>query len=238
MLNILTSLGTESLFIKLLILIFAILVLSFLINFLLSHSILGMSYRIFVAPGVIIHELSHGFLCLLTGARITKMSFFEKTGGHVEHHPSKIPVIGSVLISLAPFFVGSAVIYFLSRKIGLTGVNSLDLNVIQESLVQFGKHFFSILDIHSPKNWLIVYLVLSIAVTMTPSAQDLRNTFSSVIIIGLIVFLISRYTKFSFMTISIPSEAFMLLTTVLLLLIFSLILSIVFFVISMFIKPV
>ena len=209
-----------------------------MINFLLSQSILGMSYRIFVAPGVIIHELSHGFLCLLTGAKITKMSFFEKTGGHVEHQPSKLPILGQVLISLAPLFAGAVIIYFLSRKIGLSDVTIFDASLTKESLVQFVKNALSGFDIHNSRNWLIVYLVLSIAVTMTPSAQDMRNTFFSVATIGLILYAVVRYTSFSFMNIPVPAQAFTLLTTVLLLLLFGLALSIVFYVISKFIKPV
>lgn len=73
---------------------------------------LGRGFRIFVAPGVIVHEYSHVLACLLMGARIEKIALFEKTGGYVRHSIPKIPKwppvvgpsIGMVVISFAPIF--------------------------------------------------------------------------------------------------------------------------------------
>lgn len=218
--------------------VFLILILSFVINLLLGNSILGPSYRIFVAPGVIIHELSHAFLCLLTGARITKLSFFEKNGGHVEHSPPKIPIVGQILISLAPFFIGAGAIYFLSKLLGLTSPD-LDLNNLPKSgFINVFIQSFNKIDYRNVKNLIIVYLVLSIAVTMTPSVQDIRNIFISILILGIGVFLVDKYTSFNLFALSVPAEAFSLLSTVLLLLIFSLIISIVIFGVSKMFKPV
>ena len=237
-LNLIEKMAGEPILIKTTLIVLAILVLSFLINFLLSHSILGMSYRIFVAPGVILHELSHAFLCLLTGASITKLSFFEKNGGHVEHRPPKIPIIGQVLISLAPFVVGAVVIYFLSKLLGLSNINIVSGEISRSNFINFLSYTFQNVNFHSVKNIVIIYLVLSIAVTMTPSGQDLRNTLSSLVFIGLVIYLVDRFTNFSFMIISIPTEVIMLLSTVIFLLIFSALLSIVFYIVSKFIKPI
>ena len=218
-------------------LILLIFIISFFINYFLSHSILSSCYRIFVAPGVIVHELSHAFLCLLTGAKITKMSFFEKNGGHVEHQQSKLPVIGQILISLAPLFAGTAIIYFLSRKIGISNFEISDLSFSKEGLNSFFREMFSGFNVHATKNWVIVYLVLSIAVTMTPSAQDMKNTFFSILVLGAILYLVVKYSKYSILNVAVPTQAFVLLITVLALLLFGLLLSIVFYIVSKFIKP-
>lgn len=223
---------------KIVAIIFMVLLLSFLINLLLSHSILGMSYRIFVAPGVILHELAHAFLCLITGASITKMAFFEKTGGHVEHKPSKIPILGSLMISLAPFVIGLFVIYLLSKKLGLKEIDLSETGLSLNGLINYYKNTFFSLNWGDLTNLAIVYLVLSIAVTMTPSAQDIRNTLGSVALIILAIGAVIRFTDFNFTAISIPNQAFVLLSTVLFLLIFSLVLSIVIYVLSKLVKPV
>lgn len=235
--NLLNIIHADSPIVRMGLLILLILIVSFLINLLLSQSILSSGYRIFVAPGVILHELSHAFLCLLTGAKITKMSFFEKNGGHVEHQPSKLPLIGQVLISLAPLFAGTIAIYFLSRKIGISDLHFSDLSWSKDSFVLFVKELFSGFNVHIAKNWIIIYLVLSIAVTMTPSVQDMRNTFFSIVIIGAILYLVIKYTKYSLLSVLIPSQVFALMLTVLILLIFGLLFSIVLYIVSKFIKP-
>jgi hypothetical protein len=83
--------------------ILALLLLSFLIEFFLVRSFMGRYYRIFVAPGIIVHELSHAFACLITGAEIKRINLFEPSGGSVEHSNSKIPVLGQAIVSFAPF---------------------------------------------------------------------------------------------------------------------------------------
>ena len=223
---------------KLIVLILIIIILSFVINYLLSQSILGFSYRIFVAPGIIVHELSHATLCLLTGAKMTKMSFFDKNGGVVEHHPSKIPILGGILISVAPFVFGAALIYILSRKIGVSGVNLTSIEFTRQGLFHYFKSSFSGLEYHNPMTLILLYLILSIAVTMTPSAQDLRNIFFSILFLAVVAIIIYRFTTIRLGLVTIPYGIFTLFSTVVFLLIFSLVLSIVVYGISKIIKPV
>lgn len=223
---------------KLIVLILFILVISFVINHLLENSFLGPSYRIFVAPGVILHELSHAFLCLLTGARITKISFFDKTGGSVEHRPSKIPVLGGVLISLAPFVFGAAAIYFLSRRLGINEVNLAVIDVSKTGIISFYRNALSGLNLVQWQTWIILYLVLSIAVTMTPSLQDFRNIIFSVLFLGIAIFLVYHFTAFRFSSLLVPQQAFILLSTVSLLLILGLTLSLIVYILSKIIKTV
>jgi hypothetical protein len=222
---------------KFLILIFAVVVMSFLINMLLSQTILGIGYRIFVAPGIILHELSHALLCLLTGAKISKISFFDRDGGEVKHSASSIPIVGQVLISIAPFFFGAMAIYFCSRKLGISGI---DLGAIDVSKVGFLHYFtqtISNLKLDDYKTYIILYLVISIAVTMTPSWQDLRNIFLSAILILIISYFLIHYKVLYLSSIVVPQTVFTLFSVILFLLILAFIFSIIMFVLSKLIKP-
>lgn len=174
-------------------LLLLIIVLSYIIDFYLSHSFLGPRYRYFLAPGVIIHELSHAFICFFTGAKVTQLSVFDKEGGHVKHSRSKIPVIGPVLISTAPLIVGIVIIYLMSRKLGLSDFNFLKFGYDPKSIILANIELFRNLLHLSWKNWLLFYLTVSVAVTMVPSRQDFINAFVPLLICILIFMLASKY---------------------------------------------
>ncbi|MFA4996215.1 MAG: M50 family metallopeptidase [Patescibacteria group bacterium] len=218
---------------KLILLISAILLLSFVTNYLLSRSIFGRGYRIFVAPGVIVHEFSHALMCLVTGAKISKMSLFDKEGGKVEHTSPKIPIIGQIVISLAPIFFGAVVIYFLSRRLGINSVDFATIHLTKEGIAELFKSVFSNLNFRIASTWIILYLVLSITATLTPSFQDLRNIVASLGFIGIIIFLVYRFSAFRFnFNLLAPDQIVVLLSTVSLLLILGLILSIILYITS------
>ena len=149
---------------KLLILIVVILVLSFLIDQILSRSVFGKSYRVFVAPGVILHELSHAFFCLLLMAPIKKISLFDKDGGSVLHEKSKVPVLGPILISFAPFIFGGIAIYFMAGWLGLKHIHFDHLTLTTQGMILFAKSVFGSVNWLDYRNWIILYLVLSVAV--------------------------------------------------------------------------
>lgn len=175
-------------FILLAVLLFA----AYLTNYFLCRSFLGSKWRLFVAPGVVLHELSHALACVITGAKVVKISFFDKDGGSVKHQPSFIPIIGPVIISLAPLAIGILVFFLLAKRIQLN--NSLDLSAMYFN-------FKTIILAIDWKNWLnivIIYLLLSVLVTMTPSWQDLRNMLIPVIIIIAVFYLLIRFTSFGF----------------------------------------
>ena len=211
------------------VIIIAILVLSFAINMLLLYSV-GPFYRIFVIPGVVVHELSHAFACFITGAKVTGISMFKKEGGEVRHgHPS-VPILGPILISTAPFIIGAILIFLLSKLIGFKPINLIDFDFTPTNAVFLIKTSFSSLNLAAIKTWIGLYLVLSIAMTMIPSLQDMKNMLLSLIFIFIAVFVIIRYTNFrpdlSFL---LRPELFVVLTSVLFLLTAALILSMIIF---------
>jgi len=175
--------------INLAILFVALLVLAYLTNYFLMNSFLGFRWRLFVAPGVILHEISHAALCVLTFAKITKISFFDKDGGSVTHQKSPIPVLAPILISLAPLATGIIIFYFLGKVIQIEDTLSIP------AMFQNLKIIYQTVDFSSWQNLIIIYLLLSIAVTMTPSWQDLINMALPLIIVAAILALTLRYTN-------------------------------------------
>lgn len=76
-------------------------------------------YNIITAPGVILHELSHGFFCLFSGVKIHRIKLFGfgRTAGFVMHDEPK-KFIQGFLISFGPLFINSfiALILFASYR--------------------------------------------------------------------------------------------------------------------------
>lgn len=231
------NLDFNSIFVQFLLLVFGVLLVSFLIDYFLSHSFFGERYRIFVAPGVILHELSHAFFCVITGARITSMSFFDKDGGSVTHEKSKLPVIGPLLISFAPLLFGLIAIFFLSRSLGLRQIDFTAIKLSTEGIMSLLKSIIAPINLSSYMNWIIAYLVLSIAVTMTPSWQDFKNVALPLIVIAAIIFAVISFGHISMNLSYLPfSRLTLLLSTVIILLILGLVLSIIAYVLTGFFK--
>ncbi|MEK9155988.1 MAG: M50 family metallopeptidase [Patescibacteria group bacterium] len=221
------------------ILLGAIPVIAIMIDFFLSRSLLGGRYRWFVAPGVILHEMAHTTACLLTGAKLHAVNLFDPKGGSVEHKRPKVPIFGQIIISLAPLVVGVAAIYVLSKFIGFRQVEFDVVNFSYQSILNHIIDLARSLDMESKKTLILVYLLLSITVTMNPSAQDLMNIAFTVGLLGLIGYGLYRYTSIRpDITPYIPDQLALVLSTVVILLILSLGLSIIIFAVSKIIKPI
>lgn len=213
-------------------LLLVVVVLSFVIDYYLSHSFLGPKYRILLAPGVIIHELAHGFACFFTGAKVSEMSLFEKDGGHVKHTKPRIPIIGPVIISLAPLVAGIFIIYFASRYLNTADLSLFKNGYTAKAVMASNIAIIKNLAHFSLRNWIILYIVISTAVTMVPSRQDFVNAFFPLLILILAFLILSKYTHLFF-----PTASFnLLLLSALNLLILMLILSIVIYAISRFFR--
>jgi hypothetical protein len=183
--------------------VFLWLIILFLVSFVLNNLwrkiFLGKKYRIFLAPGVIVHELSHAVACRLTGAKIKEINFFLWDGGYVKHNKSKIPILGEFLISFAPILGGIVALFIFSLIFGLR---------IPLEIVNFQQPFFygvgvTIQEIpyFIKQNWLkwqfwvFIYLVISIIICLVPSKTDIKNAFGGVLIIFLLG-LIFHYFNF------------------------------------------
>lgn len=160
----------------------AIFSISYLINWLLARSIIHRHYRLFVAPGVIVHELSHAVGCLVTGSQIVEINFWKASGGHVLHRPSTDPfkrIISDPIIALAPiwgtFILLAILTWLLVPQLFDIAFNS-DLTSGLRSLNWL-----------SWQPWLYLYLVTSLVATIAPSKTDMRYALAS--LIGLAILL-------------------------------------------------
>lgn len=213
--------------INFLILVLLLLLLAYFTDYFLICSFLGYKYRYFVAPGIIVHELSHALACKLTGAKIAQISFFDKNGGFVQHEPSVVPVLGPILISTAPLIINIIIFYFLARALKLE--NSLNL----QSMIFNFKLILSSVDFKLWWNILIVYLILSMAVTMTPSKQDLINMGWSLAIVVGIFYLVLHFASININRLDfIFSKINPVLNLSVMMLLVCLVISLVFYLVS------
>ncbi len=158
---------------------------SYLINWLLVRSIIRRYYRYFVAPGIIVHELSHALGCLITGSPIIEINFWKATGGHVKHLQPHDPfrrIVNDPIIALAPIwgtFLVLAALTWLMIPGFFTIIHSADLEI---TLRLF--HF------SSPISWLYLYLITSLLATVAPSKTDIMYALASLVVLTLILGLV------------------------------------------------
>lgn len=116
------------------------------------------------------HELSHVVGCVATMSKIKNVSLFNSKGGYVSYGKSGIPFISDIIISIAPLIFGFITIYFLSSA----------LNPIDYREAVFARVLI--------KDILVVYLIISITITMLPSVTDIKNAiFGYILIIVLLI---------------------------------------------------
>ena len=87
---------------------------------------------IFYMPGVIIHELSHHFFCIIFNAKVKDVCYynFRNSSGYVLHERPK-HLYQDVLIATAPFFlnslIGGLIAYpTIINKLSILGITSLN----------------------------------------------------------------------------------------------------------------
>lgn len=159
--------------------------LSLCIN-LLASTILFNKFLVFLvrAPGVIAHEFFHVMACMLTGAKVMEIEWYNYLtgGGHVIHGPPKLPIIGMLFISLMPLLGIPLLI------LGVTGIVTSPLDVSTMPLMGNPlslmwvlhplQQILSIIYINGwvQRNpWIIAYLYLitSLLIGLVPSKEDI-----------------------------------------------------------------
>ncbi len=206
----------------------AILLIGVLIPQLLIRGAIGSWFRVFVVPGVILHELSHALACFLVGAKIHRIRLFKKTGGDVTHESSKIPIVGPLIIPLGPLIIGFLVSLWIGHRL-LPFIHHWPTGL---SLTDFPSLLWLIirnLNWHSITTWVWLYLLLSIGATMTPSWKDFYNSLFSLIVLVAIVYFLHKWINWSgYLHYVIP-----ILTLLLFVLSVSLVFSLVIYLISL-----
>ena len=159
--------------------------LSFVADKIWSKTIKGRKYRFFIAPGVIIHEFSHILACLLTGAKIHKISLFSREGGYVEHARSRLGFLGNAMIAMAPLFGITLflwlLIFWFGFRLEFQAINfSADIFGNIKSLISSAWDLFSTGYTHW-LFWIFIYLVISLSLALSPSQRDFKNAFFGLI---------------------------------------------------------
>jgi hypothetical protein len=161
--------------------------LSMILDHLVSHTFRGRISRALVrGPGVITHELCHVIACLVTGAKIHEVTWYNPYdgSGKVVHGNPGIPVFGNFIIALAPFFGVSLLLLVLGSLFtayagitvavpsqispsvaGLTGVFASSVNVLAANLVYRQNILFPV----------YIYLNICLLTGLAPSSADIVN---------------------------------------------------------------
>lgn len=169
---------------------FILLILVIGLSYLLERFlIIIFGYRIFrllIAPGIIIHELSHVVIAIIFGAKIKSFKVFKPEGGEVTYSKPIFSFISQPLISIAPIIGCSSAIYLIGILLGF----HLDNFHLQFSYNDF---FVFLKNLNWNINtYIFLYLVLSFTSAMAPSRQDLINAFYGFIFI-LVAFIFIHY---------------------------------------------
>ncbi len=150
-------------------------------NYFMQNSFIAPWYRIFIAPGVIIHELSHALAVKLTLNKIKKINFFTPEGGYVAHTQPRNP-LNQIIISFAPI-IGISLSFLLITRL-------LTPNIFQP-LIDQKIPDLSLLNFSSWTTWLYIYLSTSLASSIAPSKQDFKVALPGIILSLIVLSLIS-----------------------------------------------
>jgi hypothetical protein len=156
-------------------------------------------YYFIRAPGVIVHECSHIFGCLITGAKVKKVVFFSEKGGSVTYTSSKIPYLGDVVISTAPLLCIPLLLagctWVFSRYLGCVfpplpmGIASTDA-LLGLCIGIIGMFTRNLIIQFNPWFLLYLYVTLTLVLSLAPSTQDMKNAAIGIGMITLVGILI------------------------------------------------
>lgn len=150
-------------------LILMIFVLGYLVEYVLSYVFSQHIFRIFVGPGIILHESAHALVARLFGGKVVEFKIFDEKGGSVKYTQPRFSNFTNILVGLAPIIIAIAILFLITKLFHFDFI--LDQNQVL-TFKQF-KSFFFDLNYHSAKTYIFIYLSLSIAAAMVPSKQDM-----------------------------------------------------------------
>jgi len=177
----------------------ALVLLSYLLDRMWSHSLWPWLYTIFASPGIIIHEISHYLACKITFAEVFHVTLISKKGGFVAHGPPKGGVFGQVVISMSPFLGIPLVLIALALlfdkvsffNCDLTWSNDLSGNIGEIILGTLGSAYelikVNLFEGFSPWFLLYLYIAASLTMALAPSRQDFINAWVGLVALAGII---------------------------------------------------
>ena len=138
-------------------------------------------YIYITAPGVMLHELSHAFFCILFRHKIVEMKIFspeeDGTLGYVNHRynpQNRFHRIGNFFIGTGPIWGGVFMLWLLSSLLLAPGTLNFSLSPIA-SFVHFLQQLCNISFWSRWQSYLWLYLILTICSHITLSKPDLSG---------------------------------------------------------------
>lgn len=174
-------------------------------------------YFYMLAPGVILHELSHWLFAKLLFVRTGDLALFRPnsrangpkvTLGYVEVY--RTDPIRQSLIGLAPLPAGIATLLLLSRTLGFN-VFSNNSSQVLNSLALFPADLWQSLS--QPLNLVWLYLVFTISNGMLPSQPDRRPWLFGFIVPAFVLLILGVLGKLPALSIEFQQSAIQLITT-------------------------
>jgi len=151
-----------------------------------------LNYKInhlFYYFGAFIHESSHALVALLTGAKIHQYKFITYQP-QVTYSNSKIPILGNLLISIAPIMGGLAFL-FLVNKFFLANQFIMPVFSNWKFFISDFWKFIVQINLAKWKDWVAIFLFLNMGAMIGPSWQDLKNVWWLIIILAFIPLFLS-----------------------------------------------
>jgi hypothetical protein len=131
--------------------------------------------------GAFVHETSHAILCLVTGAKVNEYKFVTSQP-HVTYSNSRLPIIGNLLISIAPILGGLAFMFFVNKYFLVNQFTMPAFSNWKFFLRDFLK-FITQINLARWRDWVAIFLFLNMGAMLGPSWQDLKNVWVLIVIL-------------------------------------------------------
>jgi len=117
----------------------------------------------------------------LTGAKVSQYKVFVSQP-RVVYSKCKVPIIGDLLISIAPMF-GGLLFIFLINKYFLADYYSMPAFSNWHFFLYDFWHFLKQINLTDWKSLLTIFLLLNVGAMISPSLKDLKNVWPLMIIL-------------------------------------------------------
>ena len=159
----------------------------------------------FLFPGAVVHELSHTFLCLLTGTTIKELNIFKlDNSGGIQHDRPKVPYLFDFFIATSPIF-GCAFVLILTsiilrNPIQISETLPNDMTLSMKLVFDYARNFLDMIwltlnafwksGFHSISSILFIIASIIFTVSMAPHKRDIKYIVLGFVILGVALFLL------------------------------------------------
>ena len=180
---------------------------SFSIEKLWSKYISIKAVRFFLFPGAVIHELSHAFICLITGTTIKDLNIFKLENSSIQYDKPKVPFLFDFFIATSPIFGCAFILVLISIILGspIRVEESLpnEITFSIKIVFDYAKNFLDMIWLTLNAFWesgfrsisSVLFIIASIifTVSMAPHKSDIKYIVLGFIILGSALFTLELF---------------------------------------------